>query len=138
MTKGEAKKRGPRRGRGSITKNRAGNWQVRYTDPYGKRRAGGTYRLVSVGSYDRNQITDNWMKLLGSFSMPVAGRPISESRTKPGRFDVTNCGSRGEPRQGSEGVISFDCSSFVTHKQDPADRTKSQHEFSAVCAMWAY
>ena len=45
MTKGEAKKRGPRRGRGSITKNRAGNWQVRYTDPYGKRRAGGTYRL---------------------------------------------------------------------------------------------
>lgn len=45
MTKGEVEKRGPRRGRGSITKNRAGNWQVRYTDPYGKRRAGGTYRL---------------------------------------------------------------------------------------------
>jgi hypothetical protein len=40
MSKGEAEKRGPRRGRGSITKNRAGNWQVRYTDPYGKRRAG--------------------------------------------------------------------------------------------------
>ena len=45
MSKGEEKKRGPRRGRGSITKNRAGNWQVRYTDPYGKRRAGGTFRL---------------------------------------------------------------------------------------------
>ena len=45
MSKGEAEKRGPRRGRGSITKNRVGNWQVRYTDPYGKRRAGGTFRL---------------------------------------------------------------------------------------------
>jgi integrase len=45
MSQTEAMKRGPRRGRGSITKNRAGNWQVRYTDPYGKRRAGGTFRL---------------------------------------------------------------------------------------------
>lgn len=45
MSQTDAKKRGPRRGRGSITKNRAGNWQVRYTDPYGKRRAGGTFRL---------------------------------------------------------------------------------------------
>ncbi len=33
-----------RRTRGSVSKNRSGNWQVRYTDPNGKRRAGGTYR----------------------------------------------------------------------------------------------
>lgn len=36
--------RSSRRTRGSVTKNRAGNWQVRYTDPNGTRRAGGTYR----------------------------------------------------------------------------------------------
>ena len=40
MSKGKTKKRGPRRGRGSITNNRAGNWPVFCTDPYGKFRAG--------------------------------------------------------------------------------------------------
>jgi hypothetical protein len=45
MSQDEAKNRGLRRGRGSVSKNRAGNWQVRYTDPDGKRRAAGTYRL---------------------------------------------------------------------------------------------
>ena len=33
--------RSSRRTRGSVSKNRSGNWQVRYTDPNGKRRAGG-------------------------------------------------------------------------------------------------
>ena len=45
MSQDEAKNRGQRRARGSVSKNRAGNWQVRYTDPDGKRRAAGTYRL---------------------------------------------------------------------------------------------
>ncbi len=36
--------RSSRRTRGSVDKNRSGNWQVRYTDPNGKRRAAGTYR----------------------------------------------------------------------------------------------
>lgn len=45
MSQGEAEKRGPRRGRGSITKNRVRNRQVLCTDPYGKRRAGGTFLL---------------------------------------------------------------------------------------------
>jgi hypothetical protein len=45
MSQDAAKNRGLRRGRGSLSKNRAGNWQVRYTDPDGKRRAAGTYRL---------------------------------------------------------------------------------------------
>ena len=38
MTKGEAKNGGPRRGQGSIDKNRADNWQVRCIDPYGRLR----------------------------------------------------------------------------------------------------
>jgi len=42
-----AEKRGPRRARGSVSKNRVGNWQVRYTDPNGKRRVAGTYRRKS-------------------------------------------------------------------------------------------
>ena len=40
----EQKKRGPRRARGSVTRNRVGNWQVRYTDPHGVRRAAGTFQ----------------------------------------------------------------------------------------------
>ena len=40
----EAKSRGNRRARGSVSPNRVGNYQVRYTDPYGKRRSAGTYR----------------------------------------------------------------------------------------------
>ena len=40
----EQKKRGPRRARGSVSRNRVGNWQVRYTDPYGQRRAAGTFQ----------------------------------------------------------------------------------------------
>jgi integrase len=36
--------RGPRRAKGSISKNRVGNWQARYTDPYGQRRVAGTFR----------------------------------------------------------------------------------------------
>ena len=40
----EQKKRGPRRARGSVTRNRVGNWQVRYTDPHGSRRAAGTFQ----------------------------------------------------------------------------------------------
>jgi hypothetical protein len=38
----EQAKRGTRRARGSVTRNRVGNWQVRYTDPHGVRRAAGT------------------------------------------------------------------------------------------------
>lgn len=40
----QAEGRSSRRTRGSVSKNRSGNWQVRYTDPNGKRRAGGTYQ----------------------------------------------------------------------------------------------
>lgn len=40
----EQKKRGPRRARGSVSRNRVGNWQVRYTDPHGRRRAAGTFQ----------------------------------------------------------------------------------------------
>jgi len=40
----EQSKRGPRRARGSVSRNRVGNWQVRYTDPHGSRRAAGTYQ----------------------------------------------------------------------------------------------
>lgn len=40
----EQKKRGPRRARGSVSRNRVGNWQVRYTDPYGVRRSAGTFQ----------------------------------------------------------------------------------------------
>jgi len=40
----EQSKRGPRRARGSVSRNRVGNWQVRYTDPHGRRRAAGTYQ----------------------------------------------------------------------------------------------
>ena len=36
--------RGPRRARGSVSRNRVGNWQVRYTDPHGVRRAAGTFQ----------------------------------------------------------------------------------------------
>ena len=42
-----SQQRGPRRARGSVSKNRVGNWQVRYTDPYGKHRVAGTYRKKS-------------------------------------------------------------------------------------------
>lgn len=44
QSQSEGKTRGPRRAKGSISKNRVGNWQVRYTDPYGQRRVAGTYR----------------------------------------------------------------------------------------------
>ena len=40
----EQAKRGTRRARGSVTRNRVGNWQVRYTDPHGSRRAAGTFQ----------------------------------------------------------------------------------------------
>lgn len=40
----EQTKRGPRRARGSVSRNRVGNWQVRYTDPHGVRRAAGTFQ----------------------------------------------------------------------------------------------
>lgn len=40
----EQTKRGPRRARGSVSRNRVGNWQVRYTDPYGVRRSAGTFQ----------------------------------------------------------------------------------------------
>jgi len=40
----EQSKRGPRRARGSVSRNRVGNWQVRYTDPHGQRRAAGTFQ----------------------------------------------------------------------------------------------
>jgi integrase len=40
----EQAKRGPRRARGSVSRNRVGNWQVRYTDPHGVRRAAGTFQ----------------------------------------------------------------------------------------------
>lgn len=40
----EQQKRGPRRARGSVSRNRVGNWQVRYTDPYGVRRSAGTFQ----------------------------------------------------------------------------------------------
>ena len=40
----EQQKRGPRRARGSVSRNRVGNWQVRYTDPHGVRRAAGTFQ----------------------------------------------------------------------------------------------
>ena len=43
----EQKKRGPRRARGSVSRNRVGNWQVRYTDPHGQRRAAGTFQRKS-------------------------------------------------------------------------------------------
>lgn len=39
------RQRGSRRAKGSVSKNRVGNWQVRYTDPHGRRRVAGTYRL---------------------------------------------------------------------------------------------
>jgi len=45
MAQEQAQSRGPRRARGSVSRNRVGNWQVRYTDPSGARRAAGTYRL---------------------------------------------------------------------------------------------
>ena len=38
------KKRASRCGGKSIARNRARNWQVRYIDPDGKRRVGGTFR----------------------------------------------------------------------------------------------
>jgi integrase len=44
QTASASKSRGQRRARGSVSKNRVGNWQVRYTDPYGRRRVEGTYR----------------------------------------------------------------------------------------------
>lgn len=40
----EQSKRGTRRARGSVSRNRVGNWQVRYTDPNGQRRAAGTFQ----------------------------------------------------------------------------------------------
>lgn len=40
----EKQKRGTRRARGSVSRNRVGNWQVRYTDPHGIRRAAGTFQ----------------------------------------------------------------------------------------------
>jgi len=40
----EQNTRGPRRARGSVSRNRVGNWQVRYTDPHGVRRAAGTFQ----------------------------------------------------------------------------------------------
>jgi len=44
QTQPDEKSRGPRRAKGSISKSRVGNWQVRYTDPYGQRRVAGTFR----------------------------------------------------------------------------------------------
>ena len=44
MSQQQPQKRGPRRARGSVSRNRVGNWQVRYTDPYGVRRSAGTFQ----------------------------------------------------------------------------------------------
>jgi hypothetical protein len=45
MVEAKADKRGQRRARGSLSPNRVGNYQVRYTDPSGRRRTAETFRL---------------------------------------------------------------------------------------------
>ena len=81
-TKGEAKKRGPRRGRGSVTRNRVGNRQVRYTDPDGKRRAGGTFRVGRKGDADQ-KLAD----ILTSISNGTWRSPDHQVSTSSRRMD---------------------------------------------------
>ncbi len=83
MSTGEAEKRGPRRGRESITKNRAGNWQVRYTYPDGKHPAGGTFRTkadadAKLSDFKFRQLASKDREFASHFS---AGAELLDSST---------------------------------------------------------
>lgn len=48
---------GKRRGLGSVRKERSGRYQVRYTDPYGTRRAGGTFATKALAEQELGRIS---------------------------------------------------------------------------------